>query len=264
MSELRVATWNLFHGRAQPPVRADLLPDYAAALAATDWDVCGLQECPPWFARPLADACGASLRVTRTSLMRGMLPVVQRCLSAADPERLGVKGAAVNALLVRPAAGRIADGRAATLRRAPQRRSVQAIRLELHGLWLGNVHTHNKPEAEAVRDLERAIERMRRWADGGPFVLLGDLNVQPDSARAVAAATGLEWLAGDRVDHVLATPGVILTPGGSRSARRPKTLDGAAALSDHRLLTANLTLGLRWAGLPSTHGGKPAHARGRR
>ncbi|HEX8958193.1 MAG TPA: hypothetical protein VF770_00045, partial [Solirubrobacterales bacterium] len=74
--------WNLFHGRDFPPdpalftwrsrllrvgernathvqVNRDLAAEFAALLAAAEWDVALLQECPPRFAAPLARACGA-------------------------------------------------------------------------------------------------------------------------------------------------------------------------------------------------------------
>ena len=51
---LRVLTWNLFHGRSVPDVPRDLLPEFAATIAGWEWDVALLQECPPWWPRPLA------------------------------------------------------------------------------------------------------------------------------------------------------------------------------------------------------------------
>jgi endonuclease/exonuclease/phosphatase family metal-dependent hydrolase len=240
---VRVASWNLFHGRALPAVRRDLFPDYAAALGGADWDVCGLQEVPPWWVRPLAEACGASARGARTSLLRGALPQVQRAVSAPDPERVGVRGAAVNVLLVRPSAGRIVERRVAALRRTPQRRTVHAVRIDgpAGKWWLGNVHTHNRPVEAASRDLGRALRHMRAWAmDDEPTVLLGDLNVPREIATAVAAEHGFEWLAGNRVDHVLGIPPVHAS--GQAVAMRPRTLDRTASLSDHRFVVAPIAL----------------------
>lgn len=242
-----VASWNLFHGRAVPVARRNLFADVAAALAAADWDVCGLQELPPWWAVPLAEACGASLRVSRTSYARSVLPALQERVSAPDPERLGARGAAVNALLVRPGAGWIVEHRRATLRRFPQRRTVHAVRLARpggSGVWVANVHTHNRPPAAADHDLHLACAALRGWSTRpADAVLLGDLNLPREPAEAVAAAHGFTWLAGDRVDHVVGSAGVALLGAASAAtAAQPRTLDGAAALSDHRLLTARLRL----------------------
>ena len=75
--ELSALTWNLFHGRDHPPdpalftwrsrllrtterdathaqVNRDLLAEFAAVLAAAEWDVALLQECPPRWGAPLA------------------------------------------------------------------------------------------------------------------------------------------------------------------------------------------------------------------
>ena len=243
VSVLRVASWNLFHGRAVPPVRRDLLGDYAAALAGADWDLCGLQEVPPWWARPLAEAAGASGSVVRTSLLRGTLPAAQRAFGASDPERLGVRGAAVNVLLVRPTAGRIVGQRSAALRRAPQRRTVHAVRIARPAggaFWAANVHAHNRPADAAERDVVAALTHVRAWAGDEPAILVGDLNLDTTAARLVAARERLVWLAGQRVDHVLGTPGTS-SPGQS-VAFRPRTLDRSAVLSDHRLVVAPVQL----------------------
>ena len=73
---MRVLTWNLFHGRAQPPAGRDLQREFAAALAGWDWDVALLQEVPPWWAPALAEACDAEQRTALTS--RNALPALRR------------------------------------------------------------------------------------------------------------------------------------------------------------------------------------------
>ncbi|MFT4035433.1 MAG: endonuclease/exonuclease/phosphatase family protein [Patulibacter sp.] len=254
MPELRVASWNLFHGRAVPAMRSNLLPQVAAVLADADWEVCGLQELPPWWARSLAQACGASLRVARTSLARGVLPAAQRRLCEHDPELLGARGAAVNALLVRPSAGWIVDHRVARLRRVPQRRSVQAVQLARPGartVWVANAHTHNRPLSAATGDLARAIGLVQPWAStADAAILLGDFNVPAAIAKQQAPAGGLRWLAGERVDHLLVSAGVQLAApataewpqvAGTRAQAGTQT-QAAGHLSDHRLLAATLTL----------------------
>ena len=62
---MRVLTWNLFHGRAVPPAGRDLAREFAAALAAWEWDVALLQEVPPWWPPALGRACGAACGARR-------------------------------------------------------------------------------------------------------------------------------------------------------------------------------------------------------
>lgn len=174
--------------------------------------------------------------------MRGALPQVQRKIHA-DPERLGVRGAAVNVLLVRPSAGEIADHCTLTLRRAPQRRTMHAVELARphgHRWWVANVHSHNRPIPAAERDTALALRALGRWAGAQPALLLGDLNLDAQGAERCTRRAGLELLASDRVDHLVGTPGSRLTA--PPRAFRPATLDGNAHLSDHRLLLAEARL----------------------
>lgn len=234
---LTVASWNLFHGRSRPATRADLVDAFADALAAQPWDVCGLQESPPWWTRELAAALGASAVSVRTSLTRGAFPAVQERVHRRDPERIGVHGAAANVLLVRPQAGEIVDHRSARLRRAPQRRSVHAVRLRRAGgehWWVANVHTHNKPESAAAADAVRAMTAVDAWAGGEPAVLLGDLNLA--TPQGLARVHGWDHLHGHRVDHVL---GRGIVAAGGAYATVAKLPDGPE-LADHRIVGLRL------------------------
>ena len=59
---LRVLTWNLYHGRADPPAGRPLFDEFAAMLAGWSWDVALLQEVPPWWPPQLARATDAAER----------------------------------------------------------------------------------------------------------------------------------------------------------------------------------------------------------
>lgn len=230
---MTVATWNLFHGRTQPPTRANLTQAFAAALGAAEWDVCGLQEVPSWWPVALGEQVGASVRVARTSLVRGAARGAQRAVHRRDPEWIGVRGAAVNALLVRPGAGRIGEHRVAVLRRAPQRRTLHAVRLVRphgRGIWIANVHTHNKPERTAAADLRLALRIVAEWAGDERLVVLGDLNLS--HPQGLARVEGFEHLHGQRVDHVLARG---LRAAGGAYATRVQLRPGVT-MSDHRLV----------------------------
>lgn len=237
---LAVCTWNLFHGRTQPAsTRADLVDAFAAALGAHPWDVCGLQEVPPWWAGQLGRALGASVRTTRTSLERSALPRTQERIHRRDPERIGVRGAGANVLLIRPSAGIVTAERSASLRWLPQRRTIHAVRLERPSgaaVWVGNVHTHNKPESEAALDTIRALELMGGWAGDDPAVLVGDLNLP--TPQGLARVAGWEHLHGHRVDHVLGR-GVARTGGTFAEVAR---YSADAALSDHRLVGSSVNM----------------------
>lgn len=244
---IRVVSWNLFHGRSQPAVRGNLLPAFASALAAQRWDVCALQEVPPWWPAALGRELGASVRVTRTSLLRASCPRTQERIHRRDPERLGVRGAGVNALLVRPSAGEIIDHRQARLRRAPQRRTMHGVALLQPAgdvVWFVNLHTHNKPESEAARDTLLALRLARAWAAGrhgtagepeDRIVVLGDVNLKVPAG--LVRLEGFEQLHGRHVDHILGR-GVGLA--GDAIAVRAQLAPGGPALSDHRLIGATL------------------------
>ncbi len=161
----------------------------------------------------------------------------------ARSERLGVRGAAVNVLLVRPSAGQITEHRVARLRRLPQRRTVHGVRLaRLDGavVWVANAHAHNRPAWAAEHDVASALGAVGAWAGVEPAVLLGDLNLSRDAARRVGEPLGFGVLASDRVDHVVASRGV--GERGAARAVRPRAINEDALLSDHRLLSATLTL----------------------
>ncbi|MEH3054956.1 MAG: endonuclease/exonuclease/phosphatase family protein [Patulibacter minatonensis] len=253
--ELTALTWNLFRGRSQPPLRADLLPAFAGALAAREWDVAALQEVPTWWPAELARRTGASVRVARTSLARAVLAPLQAEIHRRDPERIGVRGAGVNALLVRPSAGRIDDHRTATLRWLPQRRTVHGVLLRRaagDALWVVNVHAHNRPPAAAERDVALALAHARRWSSATPglagstpapaaapgrALVLGDLNLRHAEAHAAAARAGLTLLAGSHVDGLL---GLGVERVGEPTIDRVLLRPGGPALSDHRLVQAKV------------------------
>lgn len=246
---LRVATWNLFHGRTQPATHADLLPAFAEALAASPWDVCGLQEVPSWWPAELGERLGASVRVSRTSLLRASLPGVQRRVHQRDPEVIGVRGAAVNVLLVRPSAGAIVDHRSVRLRRAPQRRTAHGVELARPGggrAWVVNLHAHNRPVDAAARDVHLVLRTGLAWAGGAPLVVLGDLNLKAPAAAAVGRTLGFAHVHGNHVDQILAAgwPADPSVPAAlsarDRFAGRMRLPGGGPALSDHRLVVATI------------------------
>lgn len=189
---MRILTWNLYHGRAEPPAGRDLFDDFARAIAGWDWDVALLQEVPPWWPAPLGRACGASARMALTS--RNELLPLRRWAAERWPDVIKSGGGGCNAILVR---GRpILEHRRLRLRWRPERRVVHAVQLD-GGLWVANIHAQVRPHSETRKDLARAGDAVLGWAAGAPVVLGGDCNVEDP------AIDGFDHLGGRGVDHVL-------------------------------------------------------------
>ena len=220
MDTLRVLTWNLFHGRAVPPAGRDLQAEFAAALARWAWDVALLQEVPPWWPSALARACDADHRCVLTA--RNALLPLRRLVAERLPDVIKSNGGGANAILVRGAAGAIAEHRYVVLRHRPERRVCHAVRLA-DGTWIANLHAQVHSQERAQADIDRAAGAVLGWADRDAAVVLGgDFNV-----RAPAAA-GFEPLGGRGVDHLL---------GRHVRAAAPATVPDRGTLSDHAPVT---------------------------
>ena len=220
MATLRVLTWNLFHGRAVPPAGRDLKAEFAAALARWEWDVALLQEVPPWWPPALARACDADERCVLTS--RNALLPLRRLVAERLPDVIKSNGGGANALLVRGAAGAIAEHRYVVLRRRPERRVCHAVRLA-DGTWVANLHAQVHSQERAQADIGRAAAAVLGWAGHSAAVVLGgDFNVR------VPVAAGFEPLGGHGVDHVL---------GRNLRAAAPAAVPDRGKLSDHAPVT---------------------------
>jgi endonuclease/exonuclease/phosphatase family metal-dependent hydrolase len=185
-------TWNLFHGRSEPPAGRQLLAAFGDALASWDWDVACLQEVPPWWPRPLAERCGASMRMALTS--RNALLPARKALAIAFPDAVKSEGGGCNAILVRGAP--IDLHRTQVLAEHPERRVVHAVRAG--GIWVANIHaSKQEPRARSLLDVEVASAAIGFWARDAPVVWGGDFNIR-DPAPA-----GWEVAASSGVDHLL-------------------------------------------------------------
>jgi endonuclease/exonuclease/phosphatase family metal-dependent hydrolase len=215
---VRVLTWNLFHGRSVPPSGRSLSDEFAAALGGWEWDVALLQEVPPWWPEPLAQATGAEQRTVLTS--RNWLLPLRRAISSRNPDILKSNGGGSNAILVR--GGGIRDHRTRRLTLWPERRMAHGVLLP-SGAWVVNLHATTEPRSEekprTKADCARALAAAREWAAGAPLVFGGDLNL-----KGRPELPGLRHVAGNHVDHILVD--------GFEPAGRGQVLD-RGILSDH-------------------------------
>jgi endonuclease/exonuclease/phosphatase family metal-dependent hydrolase len=219
--ELRVLSWNLFHGRSVPETPGPLFDEFAAALASWDWHVALLQEVPPWWPKRLAERTRAAQRHALTS--RNQLLPIARLVAQWRPGLIKSWGGGANAILVRDQ--EIHEHRVRRLRLRPERRVVHAVRLE-SGLWVANLHASKQTDDPAGHDVRLAREVVERWAGGGPVVLGGDFNVTAPPMDGWAHA------ARSHVDHIFARG---LEPAG------PGTALDHGILSDHRPVLARLS-----------------------
>jgi endonuclease/exonuclease/phosphatase family metal-dependent hydrolase len=182
---VRALTWNLYHGRSPKPARTSLFGEFARALAAWEWDVALLQEVPPWWPEPLAQATHAQQRHVLTSRTFG-LPL-RRAISVRNPDILKANGGGANAILVR---GEILGHAGHRLTWWPERRYAHAVRIDRG--WVVNLHASTHRDEWARRDVDRA-----RAAFPDAFLFGGDLNL-----RGRPAVEGMRWLGGNHVDHL--------------------------------------------------------------
>jgi len=216
-----VLTWNLMHGRSQPPAGRDLLDQFAAALAGWEWDVALLQEVPPWWPAPLAAALDAEYRFVLTS--RNGALALRRAIATRWPDLIKSNGGGANSILARR--DRIVVHRTAQLCRFPERRWVHAARLAC-GIWVANVHATAGDETRARSDGELTAASALAWTGGEPLALGGDFNLREPELG------GVDRIASRDVDHIFIAPGLL--PAGAA-----QVLD-RGTLSDHPPLAATL------------------------
>jgi len=181
---LRVLSWNVKHGRAQPPARRDLFDEFATALASWDWNVALLQEVPPWWPSRLALRLDAAFGLVLSS--RNALLPLRRAIAVRWPDAIKSNGGGCNAILVRgPGATEAAEGtprpgidehRVRRLCWWPERRWLHGVRLSgSEELWACNLHT-----AADAEQAKLAAATALSWgrSAGAAVILGGDFNVR--------------------------------------------------------------------------------------
>jgi len=259
MATLTVLTWNLFHGRDDPPpaspVHVDLnrplRDEFAAVLAAAPWDLALLQEAPPHWLRPLARAAAADGASALTS--RNLGAFVRRRLAAWNPDLVKSGEGGSNQVLAR-GGWRIREARRLTLTLLPERRRLLWVRLEhpAHGpLTAATMHATAHDPPAAARDVERAARAACSWSAHLPLVFGGDLNLRmvetPAAFERLRSELGLAGARpGRAIDHVLAR-GVapLAAPEPLAAGRRDVHAPGGrlVRLSDHAPVMATYDVG---------------------
>jgi endonuclease/exonuclease/phosphatase family metal-dependent hydrolase len=262
--QLRVRTWNLFHGNTVPPGRFHRLERMVRLATGDGPDVVCLQEVPPW-ALELLDAWSGMVAVGEVAARPRLGPLpssagIGRALTSVHHGllRSAFSGQA-NAILVAPPL-RVLDRyrivlnsrdfrdvqarwlglpRLARLAWARERRVCQAVRLarpDGSTLLIANLHATSYRPDPRLADAE--LLRAATFADAVArpdelIVLAGDFNLRAERSQTLLELTGPQWgfsAPGPRIDHVLVR-GATATPAHVWPDERRR--DGGVLLSDH-------------------------------
>ena len=235
MADVRVLSWNVFHGRDHPPdrglftwrsrflrtternathvqVNRPLLEEFAGLVAESEWSVCLLQEFPPAWAPALARRCGAEGHLVLTS--RNQLASLRRRLARWNPDLLGSWEGGSNLVLARPP-WRITERGAALLNPLPrgglrERRRMALVTLANNDaeLCVANLHASAGNRYQAEEDVRRGAEIAISFARTRPLVFGGDLNLRPITSSIFGELERRFGFTGptapDAIDHILA------------------------------------------------------------
>ncbi len=265
--EVTAISWNLFHGRDFPPdpalrtwrsrllrvternethvqVNRELLPEFCHLLAGAEWDVALLQECPPRWWGPLAEACDAEAHGVLTS--RNSLGSLRALAARLNPDLIASGEGGSNLTLVR---GGIVARRELTIHEGKPERRAMAFTRTGSGICVANLHaTNDRPEL-ASEDVLRAAEAASGWAAEAPLIFGGDLNLRPRQSPALFAELAERFglaapTAPDAIDHILSRGlEMVEAPHQWPPQQRELNEDGLALrLSDHAPVEARFAL----------------------
>lgn len=295
--EFTAISWNLFHGRDFPPdpalftwrsrllrsternathvqVNRELLGEFCRLLAAAEWDVALLQECPPRYAAPLASACGAEAHRVLTS--RNSFAPLRTLAARLNPDLIASGEGGSNLTLLRNSfrcslstytvdkehrKGGIVERRELAIHEGrPERRAMAFTRIAGGGdgahdsgngaeLCVANLHASAHDPEPAAEDVLRAAIAADRWAGDAPLVFGGDLNLRPEESPAVFAELrerfGLAAPTAPRaIDHLLVRGLDAVEPPHQWPPERRELREGSRAirLSDHAPVEARFAL----------------------
>jgi endonuclease/exonuclease/phosphatase family metal-dependent hydrolase len=287
--EFTAVSWNLFHGRDFPPdpalftrrsrllgieernethvqINRELVDEFAELLAGSEWDVAMLQECPPRFAVPLAEACGAEAHRVLTS--RNSLGALRSFIARCNPDLIASGEGGSNLTLIRtpfrraPSTGAhephrkggIVERRELPIHKGkPERRAMAFTRVDAGfdaQLCVANLHATNDRPDLAATDVLRAAEAATEWAGDSPLLFGGDLNLRPaEDPGAFEALRERFGLAGPThpraIDHLLTRNLAIVEPARAWAPERRELPRGELRLrlSDHAPVQARFKTG---------------------
>jgi endonuclease/exonuclease/phosphatase family metal-dependent hydrolase len=267
--QFTAVSWNLFHGRDYPPnrklftwrsrllrieerdethvqVNRDLHAEFAGLLAAAEWDVALLQECPPRYADALSRACKADGHRALTS--RNSFGRLRAFAARLNPDLVASGEGGSNLTLVRSSRslGAIVRREEMVIHEGkPERRAMAFVRTE-SGVCVANLHATNDQPALATEDVLRAAEQADNWAGDGPLLFAGDFNLRPAEDPAafeqLCERFALEGTtAPGAIDHLLSRGLTVTTAAHAwPPERRELPCDGLALrLSDHAPVQAS-------------------------
>lgn len=246
-------TWNLFHGRDDPPegsaAHADakraLFDEFASVLDGLRWEIALLQEAPPRWLAPLGRRCRANGVLALTS--RNELAPLRAAIADRFPDLIKSNEGGSNMVLVR-APATIEEVERHGLARKPERRTLLLARVAVPGgrrLAVANMHLSVPSTGQGEEELLAAAARAVAFAGNDALILGGDLNLRPaQHAHAFAEVErrfGLAPPTGPRaIDHLLARGlDVVDAPQAlPPTAREVNATDGRRLrLSDHAPVT---------------------------
>jgi endonuclease/exonuclease/phosphatase family metal-dependent hydrolase len=247
-------------------VNRELLAEFAELLAGAEWDVALLQECPPRFAAPLAEACGAEAHRVLTS--RNSLSRLRTFIARRNPDLIASGEGGSNLTLVRSSSrcacapaeqkaqwsGGVVERRELAIHTGrPERRTMVFTRVDLGtdaGLCVANLHATNDRPDLATADVLRAAEAATEWSGDLPLLFGGDLNLRPaENPEAFKTLRERFGLTGHTqphaIDHLLARNLEIAEPASPwEPERREAPHQGLRLrLSDHAPVQARLKRG---------------------
>ena len=258
-------TWNLFHGRDFPPdpkllswrsrllritergathaqVNRPLRAEFAALIAAANWDVALFQESPPSWSTTLAGEAGAAAHRALTS--RNSLGAIRALAGRLNPDLIASNEGGSNLTLVR---GEILERHELELCPGPHpERRVMALTRALPAatgseVWIANLHASagRSLRADAEQEVLRAAEHACRLAGDSPLILGGDLNLRPSETEIFGRLRdGFELApptAPGSLDHLLVRGLALIEPPTPWPPARREISDRGLAvrLSDH-------------------------------
>jgi endonuclease/exonuclease/phosphatase family metal-dependent hydrolase len=229
--QIRVLSWNLYHGRDFPPdpalftwrsrvlrvternathaqVNRPLLDEFVRVLDGLEWDVALLQEAPPrWFSE-LARRTGSNgLRVLTS---RNLWPALQGRLADLNPDLVASSDGGSNQILVGHPRN-IVEHRRLTLAWRPEQRRMHWARIALGDgsrVCVANLHASAGLPERASVEVTRAAKAALEWSGADPLVFGGDFNLRPKRDPATFAALRERFALGDptasdAIDHLL-------------------------------------------------------------